>query len=81
MSPCSSHCCWISLDRAPHVGSVPRPSYVLSNQARTGTASLAIWNKKNIIVAVANGVLGINVISLIQGKLSILVKVQKSDVI
>jgi len=35
------------------------------------TASLAIWNKKKIIVVIVTGVLGTNVIFLIQGKPSL----------
>ena len=34
-----------------------------------GTASLAIWDKKKIIIAIAGGAWGINLIFQIQGKL------------
>jgi hypothetical protein len=37
-------------------------------QVLTVTASIAIWNKKKIVIMIAAGVWGINVIFLIQGE-------------
>ena len=43
--------------------------YLPLNSALTGTASLAIWDRKKIIMAIAGGAWAINVIFQIQGKL------------
>jgi hypothetical protein len=52
---------------------------VISRIRHSHTPSLAIWDKKKIIVAIATGVWGINVIFLIQGNLCAPVKVEKAD--
>jgi hypothetical protein len=46
-----------------------------------GIVSLAIWNKKKIIIAIAGGAWGINVIFQIQGKLLPSAEGQKSSLI
>jgi hypothetical protein len=46
-----------------------------------GTASLAIWNKKKIIVAIAAGAWGINIIFQIQCKLFFSAEAQKSPLV
>ena len=68
----------LSLDRAPHVRPVPLIRLSSHEFGTHGPTSLAIWDKKKIIIAIAGGAWGINVIFQIQGKLLPSAKGQKS---